>query len=98
MIQTTTPYNLLWLDYGKYFFKSQAFFTPRIRFTVGTLWAIPGWEREKGKMVIGRMNRTIYPKCRQHLTGQDEKNSNWKPWKGVEKIGQPEEGEEKAKG
>ena len=23
-IQTTTPYNLLWLDYGKYFSKSQA--------------------------------------------------------------------------
>jgi hypothetical protein len=29
-IQTTTPYNLLWLNYGKIFFKSQVFFHPRI--------------------------------------------------------------------
>ena len=26
MIQTTTPYNLQWINYGKSFFKSQAFF------------------------------------------------------------------------
>ncbi len=26
MIQTTTPYNLQWLNYGKFFFKSQVFF------------------------------------------------------------------------
>jgi hypothetical protein len=26
MIQTTTPYNLQWVNYGKFFFKSQAFF------------------------------------------------------------------------
>ena len=25
-IQTTTPYNLLWLDYGKYFHESQVLF------------------------------------------------------------------------
>jgi len=27
MIQTTTPYNLQWLNYEKFFFKSQAFFS-----------------------------------------------------------------------
>jgi hypothetical protein len=26
MIPTTTPYNLQWINYGKFFFKSQAFF------------------------------------------------------------------------
>jgi hypothetical protein len=34
MIQTTTPYNLLWVDYEKYFFESQVVFTKGIRFVM----------------------------------------------------------------
>ena len=98
MIQTTTPYNLLWLDYGKYFFKSQAFFTPRIRLTVGTRCAIPGWEGKEGKMVIGRMTQTIYPTFPSDIWQAGRKELQLETLKRVEKIGQPEEGEEKAKG
>jgi len=68
-IQTTTPYNLLWLDYGKYFSKSQALFHPR-RGSPSKGFKEPRVEEQRRKIAVGRgTNR---------MTGKDAEKAGHK--------------------
>jgi hypothetical protein len=84
-IQTTTPYNLLWVDYGKYFLKSQVLFHS---FFTTLDSPCEGDERtpadqEDGKIVMERMTRTRF---RSHmLARRDRKNSSKNPSKGLKR-------------
>jgi len=62
MIQTTTPYNLQWINYGKFFFKSQAFFK-RVLCSLDYIPACPAYRPRSrpraGQAGAGRDYETI---------------------------------------
>jgi hypothetical protein len=86
VIQTTTPYNLLnllWVHYGKHFFKSQVFFHSTDWIYGVKQVSDPGREGEKEKIVVGWMTRTINPRFPSNmLPRRDEKISSKKLGKG----------------